>query len=81
MNELSKPEYKTVHPLSRLIGTREFALVPPFRNRIRDRIVEATVKCSKLIHFDLRAGFECGIRYRLAQISIVVDDLLNCVSV
>jgi len=48
-----------------------------FRDGIGDAIVETAVESSKLIDLDRHTPFECQIRYGLAQIAIVVNDLVH----
>ncbi len=53
------------------------ALKSVFRDGIGNAIVEAAVESSKLIVVDRHATLKCQIRYGLAQIAIVVNDLVN----
>ena len=53
------------------------ALVGVFRHSIGDAVVEAAVERSKFIYFDRRFDLECQIRDGLAQIAVVVNDLIH----
>ena len=48
-----------------------------FRNGIGDAIVETAVQSSELVDLDRHTPFKGQIRYRLAQIAIVVNHLVN----
>ena len=80
MDKLTQFVYKKIHPLNFFICISEIVLVSPFRHRIRDCVVQAAVKCSKFVNLDPRVVFECRIRDRLAQITVVANNLLNRVS-
>ena len=54
-----------------------FSLVRVFRNSIGDAIVETAIERPKLIYLDRRTALESQIRYRLAQITVVVNNLVN----
>src|ERR1019366_10523249 len=49
------------------------ALVGKFSDGIGDGVVQATVKCPKLVHLDRRVLFDCQIGDGLAQIAIIVN--------
>ena len=53
------------------------ALERIFRDGIGDTVIETAVERSKLVDLDRRATFKCQIRYRLAKIAVVVNDLIN----
>ena len=53
------------------------ALESEFRDGIGDAVVEAAVESSKFVYLDRRTALKCQIRYCLAQIAIVVNDLVN----
>ena len=44
---------------------------------IGNRVVQAAVEGSKLVYRDRRLVHECEIRYGLAQVSIVVNNLVD----
>ncbi len=52
-------------------------LVRKFRDGIGDCVVEAAVQSSKFVYLDRRTVLECQFRYCLAEIAIVVNDLVN----
>src|ERR1700681_4261218 len=80
MDKLTQCVYKKIHSRNFVICIGETVMVSPFRHRIRDCVVQAAVKCSKFLNLDPRAVFESPIRYRLAQITVVANNLLNRVS-
>src|ERR1700730_10075207 len=80
MDELAQFVDKKIHSLNFSICISETVLVSPFRHRIRDCVVQAAVKRSKFFNLDRRVVVESRIRYRLAQITVVADNLLNRVS-
>ncbi len=52
-------------------------LLRVFRNGIGDAVVETAIEGPKLIYPYQGAAFESQIRYRLTQIAVVVDNLVN----
>ena len=74
MREKSQP---FIQGLDALALHQRIALKSEFRDGIGDAIVETAVESSKFVDLDRRAAFKCQIRYRLAEIAIVVNNLVN----
>jgi len=53
------------------------ALIAKFGDSIGNCVVQATVKRSKLVCLKWRVALEREIRNRLAQVAIIMDDLVN----
>ena len=56
---------------------QRIALKSVFRDGIGDAIVETAVESPKLIYPNLRTTFKCQLRYRLAEVAVVVNDLID----
>src|SRR5471032_511070 len=62
-----------------LIGST-VALVAKLCNRIGDRVIQATIERSELIYLKGRIALKREVRDGLAQIAVVVYDLINGIS-
>jgi hypothetical protein len=62
--------------LRRSVGQSRVAPVGEFRDGGSDRVVQTTVKRSKLVYLNGLIALERQIRYRLAKIAVAVNDLL-----
>ena len=74
VREKSQPLIQCLNAVVRHDG---IALVGVFRHGIGDAIVEAAVESSKFVYFDRHLALECQIRDGLAEIAIVVNDLIH----
>ncbi|HEX5863106.1 MAG TPA: hypothetical protein VF014_02395 [Casimicrobiaceae bacterium] len=63
--------------LTPFIGNRKVALVGKFGDGIGDRVVQATVESPKFVDLDWRIVFECHVRYSLAEIAVIMNNLVN----
>ena len=81
MNEISQLVREKSQPfiqgLDAIVLHQRIALKGIFRDSIGDAIVETAVESSKFVDLDRHAAFKCQIRYSLAQIAVVVNDLVN----
>jgi hypothetical protein len=66
-----------IQGLDAIVFQQRTALKSIFRDGIGDSIVETAVESSELVYLDRRAALEREIRYRLAQIAVVVNNLVN----
>ena len=60
-----------------IIFHQRTALKRVFRDGIGDSIVETAVESSKLVYLDRYLALERQIRYSLAEIAVVVNNLVN----
>jgi hypothetical protein len=74
VREKSEP---LIQGLDAIVVHQRTALKRILRDGIGDRIVKTAVESSKLVCLDRRATFKCQIRYRLAEIAVVVNNLIN----
>src|SRR5688500_16741470 len=59
------------------IFKQEIALIDESRNRIGDCVAQAAVERAKFVDREERIAFECQIGYRLTQVAVVVDHLVD----
>ena len=59
------------------IGHQQVALVTELGDSIGDRVVEASIERTELVDLDNRIKLEGQVRYGLAKIAVVVNDLLD----
>src|ERR1700735_1989583 len=60
-----------------LIGDRVVSLLAEFGDCVGDGIVQAAIERSKLVYLKRGVTLECEVRNRLAQVAVVMDDLVN----
>jgi hypothetical protein len=63
------------------VGNDRIALIAKLGDGVGDRVVETAVERPKFLDCDRRIDLDRQIRYRLAKIAIVVNDLLDGKSV
>src|SRR6185437_3416725 len=61
-------------------GRHGVSLITEFRYGVGYGIVQAPVERSKLVYLDHRIALECQVGYCLAEIAVVVNDLLDRVA-
>ena len=66
-----------IQGLDAIIFQQTPALKSIFGDGIGNSIVETAVESSELVYLDRRAALKREIRYRLAQIAVVVNNLVN----
>jgi len=64
--------------LGPLVRDGDVTLVAKFRDGIRDCVIQAAIESSKLVYINGRLDFKREIGYRLAKITVVVNNLLHC---
>ena len=81
MNEIAQlvreKSQSFIQGLDAIVFHQGTALKGIFRDGIGDTIVETAVESSKLVYLDRHAALEREIRYCLAQIAVVVNNLVN----
>jgi len=55
----------------------QITLMGKFGHRIGDGVVEATIERPKLVDLDVRIELESEVGDRLAQVAVVVNDLVH----
>ena len=59
------------------IGDNPISLTPEFRHCIGNRIVEASIESLEFVIGDQRVAFDRELRNGLAEIPVVMDDLVH----
>jgi hypothetical protein len=59
------------------VGNDRIALIAKLGDGVGDRVVETAIERPKLLDRDRGIDLDCQIRYRLAKIAVVVNDLLD----
>src|SRR6185312_517735 len=84
MNEITQLVREKPQPLIPRLGLairrHGVSLITEFRYGVGYGIVQAPVERSKLVYLDHRIALECQVGYCLAEIAVVVNDLLDRVA-